>query len=114
MLRLKATKRQLYKLVAEYEDLPPTTKTEFRKAYRSSSYWLRWRSDGLWCKAFLCVCGGRPLLEIKKDDYDVPKEVSRVVLKMDLEDLRERGMVEDFITAAERAARERMEMQCVT
>ena len=103
MLRLKATKRRLYKLVAAFEDLPAMTETKFIKAYRDTSYWLRWYSGDLWCEAFLSVCGGRPLLAITKKDYETQEAVSRAVHTVPLEDLRYRDMVENFTTAAERA-----------
>ena len=103
MLRLKATKKRLYNLVASFEALPPLTKTAFAKAYRSTDYWLRWYGGGLWCEAFLAVCAGRPLLAITKKDYDGP-EVSRVVLSMDVEELREGVLGEEWAPAAERRA----------
>ena len=95
MLRLKATKTSLYKLVRYYEPLPPMGRTQYIKAYRDPSYWLEWMdASGLWCKAFCSTCGGKPLLAITKRDGG--EEVSRVVHDLDLSDLRERGMVEEF------------------
>ena len=103
MLRLKATKKRLYDLVAAYEALPMMKQTDFVKAWRDTSYWLRWYENGLWCEAFLAVCGGGPILAVTRKDYD-SEGVSRVVHRMTMEDLRERGMVEDFTPAAERRA----------
>ena len=103
MLRLKATKTRLYKLVATCEALPAMARTEFVKAPRAASYWLRWYDGSLWCVAFLAVCGGSPLLAIEKKDWGGPV-LSRVVHTLTLADLRERDMVENFTTAAERRA----------
>ncbi len=109
MLRLKANKTSLYKLVAEYvADLPPMrTGTEFIKYFRAPDYALEWiTKDWNRAHAFFSAILGRPLLAIEVRDSD-GHTVSRVVHKMDLADLRERGMVEEFTTAAERRRLER-------
>ncbi len=77
MLRLKANKTSLYKLVAEYEALPSTRRVTFTKAYRQLDYWLKWTdADGLLCVAFLATCLGKPLLSIEKKEFGGP-QVSR-------------------------------------
>lgn len=102
MLRLKATKTSLYKLVREYESLPPMRRTRFTKAFREPDYWLEWQDPGgLWCKAFLSVCGGNALLSVTRKEFCGP-EHSRVVYGLGLPELRQRGMVEEFHTSAER------------
>lgn len=102
MLRLKATKTSLYKLVRDFEPLPPMRRTQFTKAFREPDYWLEWRdAGGLWCKAFLSVCGGSALLAVTRKEFCGP-ERSRVVHGLGLPELRKRGMVEEFTTAAER------------
>ena len=102
MLRLKATKTSLYKLVHLYEALPPMRRAEFTKAPRTPDYWLEWRdANGLWCKAFFSTCLGKPLLSIEKREYD-NSLVSRQVYNLDHKDLLERDMVEEFTTAMER------------
>ena len=85
MLRLTANKTKLYTLVARYVDnLPPMRSgTEFIK------------------------CMGRPLLAIEIRDGETGKTVSRTTYSLTLRDLRERGMVEEFVTAAERRRIER-------
>ena len=103
MLRLKACKASLYKLVAEYEkDLPPMRSgTEFIKYSRTSDYALEWvTKDWNHARAFFSTCMGRPLLAIEVRDDG--RTVSRVVHEVDLAGLRRRGMVEEFTTAAER------------
>lgn len=95
MLRLKATKTSLYKLVHFYEPLPPMRRTQYIKSSRDPSYWLEWMDAcGLWCKAFCSTCDGKALLAITK--LDGGEEVSRVVHGLELSDLLERGMVEVF------------------
>lgn len=95
MLRLKATKTSLYKLVHYYEPLPPMGRTQFTKAFREPDYWLEWTDAcGLFCKAFLSCCGGKALLSIAKRDGG--KAVSCVVHGLELSDLLERGMAEEF------------------
>lgn len=102
MLRLKANKTSLYKLVSDYEKLPPMRRVTFTKAPCPPDYWLEWAdAGGLWCKAYLAGGVGRALLAITRKEVGGP-EVSRVVYSLELKELRERGMVEEFITAAER------------
>ena len=107
MFRLKANKTSLYKLVGKYEDLPPVRRVEFTKAYRTPDWWLKWTdADGLLCVAFFSTCMGKALLSIDKKEF-CGQQVSRVVHDLDTKDLLERGMVEEFTTAAERRRAER-------
>ena len=107
MLRLKATKTSLYRLVSEYEKLPPMRRAVFTKAPRYPDYWLEWRdSAGLSCKAYLASGLGRTLLSITRKEFCGP-EVSRVVHSLSLDELRARGMVEEHTTAVERRRAER-------
>ena len=110
MLRLKANKTALYKLVADYVDnLPPMRSgTEFIKCPRTPDYALNWITPE-WntAHAFFSTCMGRPLLSIEIKDGETGKTVSRTTHALDLQDLRERGMVEEFTTAAERRRVER-------
>ena len=47
MLRLKANKTSLYKLVAEFMPLPGIRRVDFSKAPRTPDYWLEWATgDG--------------------------------------------------------------------
>ena len=102
MLRLKATKTSLYKLVSDYEKLPLMKRTVFTKASRQPDYWLEWRdSGGLRCKAYLAAGGGRATLSITKKEL-FGLEVSRMVYGLSLKDLKARGMVEEYVTAVER------------
>ena len=57
--------------------------------------------------AFFSTCMGRPLLAIEIKDGETGKTVSRTTHALTLRDLRERGMVEKFTTAAERRRIER-------
>lgn len=110
MLRLKTTKTSLYRLVAEYVDnLPPMRSgTQFIKYPRTPDYALDWITPK-WDKAhaFFSTCMGRPLLSIEIKDGETGKTVSREVYNLDLQDLRDRGMVERFVTAEERRRLER-------
>ena len=107
MFRLKANKTSLYKLVGTYEALPPMRRVTITKAYRVPGWWLKWTdADGLLCMAFFSTCMGKPLLAIEKKEFCGP-QVSRVVHGLDEKDLLERGMVEEFTTAAERRRAER-------
>lgn len=102
MRRLTANKTKLYKLVAEFESLPPMRRVTFIKSYRRTDYWLRWGDkDGLMCEAFFATCGGRPVLLIKKREF-CGNVISRVTHGLDVDDLYRRGMVEEIVTAAER------------
>lgn len=105
MLRLKANKTSLYKLVAEYvPDLPPMRSgTEFIKYPRTPDYALDWITPA-WdtAHAFFSTCMGRPLLSIEIRNGETGKTVSRTTHALDLRDLQERRMVEKFVTAAER------------
>ena len=107
MFRLKANKTSLYKLVGEFEDLPPMRRVTITKAYRAPDWWLKWTdADGLLCVAFFSTCMGKALLSIDKKEFCGP-QVSRAVHDLDTKDLLERGMVEEFTTAAERSRAER-------
>ena len=103
MLRLKANKTSLYKLVSDYEGgLPPMRRTRFAKADRRPDYSLEWTdTDGRRCQAFFCVSAGRALLTIERKRPFEP-ERSRVVHGLAIGDLQARGMVEEFVTAEER------------
>lgn len=103
MLRLKANKTALYKLVADYVDnLPPMRSgTEFIKCPRTPDY--AWNT----AHAFFSTCMGRPLLSIEIRDGETGKTASRTTYSLTIRDLRERGMVEEFTTAAERRRVER-------
>ena len=98
MLYLKATKTSLYKLVRDktqlilWINLPPMGKTRFRKALRHPDYFLEWYRDGCSFRAFLSVCGGSPLLSIECCQGE--EESHREIIKLTLEELRERGMAE--------------------
>lgn len=96
-MRLKATKKSMYALVGAYEELPPMRKTEFSKAYRHPSYWLRWwDADGLACKAFLAASLGKPVLSVTKErEYGEPVYEART---LDVSELRALGMIEDEVT----------------
>lgn len=110
MLRLKATKTSLYKLVAEFvPELPPMRRgTSFIKYPRTPDYALGWITQE-WdtAHAFFSTCMGRPLLSIEIKSGETGKTVNRTTHALNLQDLRERGMVEEFITAAERRRVER-------
>ena len=110
MLRLTANKTKLYTLVQKYVDnFPPMRSgTRFIKYPRTPDYALEWITPK-WDKAhaFFSTCMGRPLLSIEIKDGETGKTVSREVYNLDLQDLRDRGMVERFVTAAERRRLER-------
>lgn len=107
MFRLKANKTSLYKLVGTYEALPPMRLVIVKKAPRVTNWWMDWENDSrLFCKAFFYSCAGKAFLSITKREIGGP-QVSRVVQELDTKDLLERGMVEEFTTAAERRQAER-------
>lgn len=103
MLRIKTSKTKLYKLVREYEPLPPMKRTTFAKTDRRASYRLKWPGRGrCWrCEAYISVVVGYPKLTITKKDID-GMEISRLVYTLDINELIDRGMVEEFHPAAER------------
>ena len=108
MLRLTANKTKLNTLVADYVDnLPPMRKTEFIKYPRTPDYALEWATEREKGRAFLSACMGRPLLKIDIDEKETGRLVRGACKYIDLQDLRERGMVEEFTTAAERRRIER-------
>lgn len=109
MLRLTANKTKLYTLVAGYvENLPPMRGgTIFVKYPRTPDYALEWATEREKGRAFLSACMGRPLLKIDIDEKETGRLVRGACKYIDLQDLRERGMVEEFTTAAERRRIER-------
>ena len=67
MFRLKANKTRLYKLVGEFEDLPPMRRVTITKAYRTPDWWLKWTdADGLLCVAFFHLHGKGPAVHRQK------------------------------------------------
>lgn len=98
MFYLKTTKTSLYKLVRDktqlilWINLPLMGKTRFRKAFRHPDYFLEWYRDGYSFRAFLSVCGGSPLLSI--ECCQDGEENHRQVIKLTLEELQDRDMVE--------------------
>lgn len=109
MLRLTANKTKLYTLVAGYvENFPPMRGgTIFVKYPRTPDYALEWATEREKGRAFLSACMGRPLLKIDIDEKETGRLVRGACKYIDLQDLRERGMVEEFTTAAERRRIER-------
>lgn len=111
MLRLKATKTSLYRLVAAYVDnLPPMRSgTQFIKYPRRPDYAMDWITPE-WDTghAFFSTCMGHALLSIEIKGGKTGT-VSRKVYDLDPQDLRERGMVEEFVPAAERRRTKREE-----
>lgn len=101
VLRLKANKTSLYKLVAEFAPLPGIRRVDFTKAFRTPEYWLEWVTDDGYAKAFLSVCAGHPVLSITVRDID-GSQISYEAHTLPVSALRERGMVENFTTASER------------
>lgn len=101
MLRLKASKTSLYKLVADFTPLPGIRRVDFIKAFRTPEYWLEWVTDDGYAKAFLSVCAGRPVLSITVRDVD-GSQISNETRNLSVDLLRDRGMVEEFTSAAER------------
>lgn len=89
-MRLKATKTSLYKLVSEYQPLPCMKKTEFCKVRGSRSYFLNWHNDVLGedCYAHFSVYGGIPSLGLHIG-------VEWHVVDFTVQELRERGMIDD-------------------
>lgn len=93
-MRLKANKTSLYKLVLDKEKLmPPMGKTMFCKVPRTTSYFMDWwcPSTGSACKAYLAPVMGMPTLTIENP-------VGRKVYRLTVDDLRERGMIEEAET----------------
>lgn len=108
MLRLTANKTKLYTLVADYVDnLPPMRKATFTKYPRTPDYALEWATEREKGRAFLSACMGRPLLKIDIDEKETGRLVWGTYKYIDLQGLRERGMVEEYVTAAERRRIER-------
>ncbi len=98
MKRLKATKTSLYKLVADYvPNLPPMrTKTQFIKHFRRTSYTLEWVTPN-WdhAHAYFSTCMGYPLLAIEIRDSETGKTISRDTYTLKVNDLQQRGMIEE-------------------
>ena len=95
MLRLKATKTSLYRLVRQYDsNVGGFRHCEFHKAFRRPDYFLKWHQEEGFARAVLAACMGKPLLSI--DVYDIDgHQISHIVHHPALVDLRERGMVEE-------------------
>lgn len=105
MRRLTANKTKLYKLVAEFESLPPMRRTTFTKAFRQPDYFLRWAdSDNNLCMAYFTEVMGKARLVIRTQEF-CGKIISRIVHGLNVDDLARRGMVGEIVTAAEQNRR---------
>lgn len=63
-MKLKASKTRIYNLVREYySNLPPLRKTDFCKAPRSRSWWLRWNQGSYSCEAYFSAVAGEAVLQ---------------------------------------------------
>lgn len=105
MLRLKANKTSLYKLVRFYEPMPLMRRVQFieARAPRRPDHCLVWTDGhGRSCKASLGPHGGKPLLTITRMEPD-GEEASRNTRVLELSDLLERGMVEEYHARMARA-----------
>jgi hypothetical protein len=59
-----ATKLSLYKLVSDYELLPPSKVVEFRKVPRAPSYFLLWHDDRGDRTAYFTAWAGKMVLRV--------------------------------------------------
>jgi hypothetical protein len=94
MLRLKATKTSLYKLVKQYVPVPIMRRTEFKKVLRHPDYFLNWYQEDGFAQAFLAVSMGRPFLSVDVRDIE-GHQLSREVHDLTVEGLRELGMIKE-------------------
>lgn len=101
MLRLKATKTSLYKLVAKCAKLPGMRWVEFTKVPRRPDYFLKWHQEDGFAAAFFAVGWKGPFLSVEVHDID-GHQLFSTVYHLTVENLRERGMVENFLTADEK------------
>ena len=88
-MRLKATKTRLYALVlAHYPDIPPARQTEFVKAPRHRSWWLKFTMKDDFGAVFFSTCMGVALLSFTCG-------CTRDVIKIPLDELRKFDLVEE-------------------
>lgn len=88
-MRLRVTKSRLYNLVRNiYPSAPPMRRTEFMKAPRTRSYWLKFEGRTYYLSA---VCG-KALLTI--NDNPPVGERTRTVLHIPLAELKQYDLVE--------------------
>lgn len=106
MLRLKATKTTLYQLVAEYTKLPEMRWVEFTKMPRHQDYFLKWHQEDGFAAAFFAVGRSGPFLSVDVHDID-GHQLSRTFHHLTIENLWERGMVENPLTADEKRQMEK-------
>lgn len=97
MARIKATKTKLYEVVRRH--FPVSVKlreTEFIKYYRSDSYALDFRQDGVNHHFFLAPVAGDPMLCHDAVEYDDAgdKHSAWHAERVPLEELRALGMLE--------------------
>ena len=72
-MRLKATKTNLYRLTLKYvPEIPTMRQTEFSKAPRSQSWWLRWWNDTQRCEVYFSAVAGLARLIIYPSNQVMP------------------------------------------
>lgn len=64
VMYLRANKTNMVKLIRTKGFTPTIKRARFEKAFRSRSYWLRWREPSGFHEALLMTAGGRTYLRI--------------------------------------------------
>lgn len=97
MIQLTANKTKLYNLVKGYfPEIPGMRSTQFIKYPRCRDYALDFCHDDVYHHYYLAVCGGRPTLGHKAEEYDDNGDSATTweTTTLKLEDLDKLGLLE--------------------
>lgn len=95
-MRLRANKRSLCRLVSEFEPLPSMRRVTYQKAERRREYFLRWADEEklVIMEAHMAAGLTDAVLTVTATEVWGGAEVSRRVRRLDVPELRQRGMIE--------------------
>lgn len=100
MMRIRATKSSLYKLVISrmkrigWNDYVPMRYTAFSKVPRSPSYFLAWTDYEFRYQAYFTTIFGRALLTVTKSELYYGGKLRREVFHVGVDELEQRCMLD--------------------
>jgi len=91
---IKATKTNLYRLVAEYMVLPKMKDTNFKEIPEKKHHYLEWHTPcGNTYRASISLADGHPALKIQSMDEEKKPCCNFIMNRLNFADLLERGLL---------------------
>jgi len=91
---IKASKTNLYRIVAEYMVLPKMKETTFKEVHEHKTHYLEWHTIcGNTYRASISINDGHPALKIESMDEQSKPCCNFIMNRLCISDLVERGML---------------------